>query len=217
MTPTAQQEEACFHTSCGVDLQPNPEQPLQFFHILSHLSWGCSYSQTQFQQDGACISLSWTFVGLSWGCVSSAILSLSFTLSLVLCYFCLQNEVCMRLHRASCLFIGAPDRRQELGAWACSAGKWGATARNELRDGLERDLDLKSCLKPCPWSSDNIWPVFLFMFSQYKGQANLHVFEDWCGSSVSQLRKNLHFPLYPHVSKPKAWVWSAPYILIIYW
>ncbi|NXD83607.1 B4GN4 acetylgalactosaminyltransferase, partial [Halcyon senegalensis] len=59
-------------------------------------------------------------------------------------------------------------------------------SRGQRSDGATAHPKLNLTKQALPWSE------------QYKGKANLHVFEDWCGGAVRHLRKNLHFPLFPH-------------------
>ncbi|XP_053478438.1 beta-1,4-N-acetylgalactosaminyltransferase 3 [Ictalurus furcatus] len=74
------------------------------------------------------------------------------------------------------------DDGQQKDQTAC-AKPFGSQNRDHLSN---QDIVWSSKYVPQPWRKE------------YEGQANLHVFEDWCGTSVASLRKNPHYPLYPH-------------------
>nr|XP_021140281.1 beta-1,4-N-acetylgalactosaminyltransferase 3 [Columba livia] len=100
------------------------------------------------------------------------------TLTISFCFLCTGYESWRELAKALADINvpgGDPSHLQKVGH-----------QNQELRRGGRNKLNYAAVDNPVPWRPE------------FQGQANLHVFEDWCGSSTDQLRKNLHFPLFPH-------------------
>ncbi|XP_060550806.1 beta-1,4-N-acetylgalactosaminyltransferase 3 [Pantherophis guttatus] len=91
---------------------------------------------------------------------------------------------------------------QGYGSWSDLAKVLNGQPKPRVDPSLKFDLtNVQNQAQDKSWSnrtsstaSEN--PVF--WIPKFQGQVNLHVFEDWCGGSIEQLRRNLHFPLYPH-------------------
>ncbi|XP_068595176.1 beta-1,4-N-acetylgalactosaminyltransferase 3-like [Brachionichthys hirsutus] len=73
----------------------------------------------------------------------------------------------------------------EVPSWKRAMFENGVREDHQL-DSLEDSASLSSNFTPQTWKPE------------FGGKANLHIFEDWCGSSVGDLFRNIHYPLYPH-------------------
>uniref|UniRef100_A0A8C3W3V7 Beta-1,4-N-acetylgalactosaminyltransferase n=1 Tax=Catagonus wagneri TaxID=51154 RepID=A0A8C3W3V7_9CETA len=93
---------------------------------------------------------------------------------------------------------GVTDGRGVRAALSTQRAEDSSESREEEQAAEDRDPDMLfpgGAGRPVSLNLTRQAPVWR---EEYKGQVNLHVFEDWCGGAVGHLRRNLHFPLFPH-------------------
>ncbi|KAG9472186.1 hypothetical protein GDO78_020856 [Eleutherodactylus coqui] len=89
---------------------------------------------------------------------------------------------------------GSPNNHRQ-SSWM-ELGK--ALAHNNI-PALGPNLQFYRPKRPQELQESTLWNLSVPWRPEFLGRVNLHIFEDWCGSSIQQLRRNLLFPLFPHI------------------